>query len=396
MRTLADCRIPEILPLIAVPRLLSKHCNPDFRSSTHSASSKIHLSQLHYGSGDDTESQEIERLTTLSILDFPPELIASSIVDLWKDLDNEKSRQNFLRYQRGWVGHIVLLGCFNSTATKAIERVIEVACCLDLLCQAHHIAVTVIQSLRSNAVSRITSWQHVHPPLIHKMKEILDGSLAADVHQATVFHAPRDASREYWILSRPYVDDEDLLTESLAVEPQSNQVNDVESRITQLEALLVTISLEATELHNFPDTEISSENESESEFSDASQLTDTDTDSCALSSSDLEFTDHDDHDYVLDVAQQTRARISQRLESLKNSVHHKIKTQQQVSFDVSQFSIPSPKIASRSIDLLDQRAIFRARAHNEQISVQRRLRPSATRYHTVGLSHEGASPPSFE
>lgn len=366
------------LPLIAVPRLLKTN-DPAHRSSNHSYSPESQLCEVRPGSAEEARQEsvkEIKRLNSLSILDFPPELIASSLVDLWEDLASEDSRHDFLLYQRGWIGHVVLLGCFNSTGPEVIERVIEVACCLDLLCQVHDIAVTVIKSIQVNAVMRMTAWQRVLPSLIHKMKEILEKSLAADVQPSTVFRAPRDASLEYWILSRPYVDDEHLLAESLAIEPQCNQVNDVETRITQLEALLVTMDHESIKLHHLPNSEINGDSE-EPELSEIDQLTGTDMESSILSSSDMEL-EHDGINSARNAAQQTRIRVIQRLESLKNSVHLKNTRQQETRLEGSEFSIPSYSNTTRLFDPLDQRAIFRTRAPTEQISVHRRLRPKAT------------------
>src|SRR5262245_34945313 len=115
----------ENVPLIPIPRLVLTAKRPDIRSNIH-ASELIDESRKTYrplSEEDEDNLHEIERLTCLSILDLPPQLIASSIVDLWRDLESDKSREDFLRYQRGWIGHAVLLGCLNSTGTEVIERV---------------------------------------------------------------------------------------------------------------------------------------------------------------------------------------------------------------------------------------------------------------------------------
>jgi hypothetical protein len=376
-------RIPENIPLITIPRLLLNSTRTEVLSGIHVSSFSSQPLNIYRPPSNEHEDsfQEIERLNSLSILDFPPELIASSIVDLWKDLESDKSREDFLQYQRGWIGHAVLLGCYNSTGTRVIERVIEVACCLDLLCQTHHIAVAVIQSIQSSAVSRMTAWQQIRPPLIHKMKEILDGSLAADIHPANVFHTTRDASLEYWILSRPYVDDGHLLAESLAVEPENNDANDVETRITQLEALLLTLNPESITSHGLSsdvlDTEVC-----EQGFSDMDQLTETETEtdtaSSVVCSSDTESTDNDEGDPIHKVAKQTRARLSQRLEFLKNSVHIKSESIEPASLDVGQLSVHLTETSTRLINPFDQRAIFRARSQVEKRSVPRGLCPTVT------------------
>ena len=367
------------VPLIAVPRLLLKSPNA-YKSPPIRASTSVRRAEHHSDSSDDgllDIGEEIKRLITLTVLDFSPERIASSIVDLWKDLEGEQSRNDFLRYQRGWIAHVVLLGCFNSTGPEVIERVIEVACCLDLLCQEHDIAATIIQSLQLEAVSRLKAWEKVQQPLAHKMEEIMAGTLAHDVHSSVAFRAPRDASLEYWILSRPYVDDDHLWRESFAVNPQVNDVSDVETRITQLEALLVTIqpekSQEMSSNRNF------NTHESELEVSDVDAVTETETETASLdlSSSDVEFTDQGNSHNTHSVAQQTRDRISRRLETLKTKVHLKVRSQKQLPFAASPLSIPSPKLGSRSVDPLDQRAIFRATANNEGISIHRRSSPSA-------------------
>ena len=248
------------------------------------------------------------------------------MVDLWQDLESERSRHDFLHYQQGWIAHVVLLGCFNSIGPEVAERVIEIACFLDLHCQEHDLAVATIRSLQSGPISRLTTWGNVQHHLIHKMEEIIEGTFAKNICPAATFRAPRDASLEYWILTRAYVDDKQLWTESLAVEPQINPLNDVETRITQLEALLTTIRPEESSTAN-----------SDPQFSDIDHLTDfTDTESSDLSSSDLEF----DNVYAVhNVAQQARDRISKRLEALKTKVSLKIQAKQDATSKVHPRSI---------------------------------------------------------
>ena len=369
------------VPLIAVPRLLLK-THDDYKSPPIRASTSVQRAEHHSDSNGEEQlgiSEEIKRLITLTILDFSPERIASSIVDLWKDLEGEQSRNDFLRYHRGWVAHLVLLGCLNSTGAEVIERVIEVACCLDLLCQEHVIAATIVQSLQFEAISRLTAWKKVRQPLAHKMDEILEGTLANEVHSSAAFRAPRDASLEYWILSRPYVNDEHLWRESFSVEPHVSDVSDVETRITQLEALLFTIQpLKSQEMSTNLNSNI---HESELEVSDINAATEmeteTDTTSLDLNSSDTELTDQGNSRDILSVVQQTRDRVSRRLELLKSKVHLKARSQKQLPFAENPLSVASPRFGSKSVDPLDQRAIFRARANNDGVSIQRRSSPSA-------------------
>src|SRR5271156_5845725 len=94
------------LPLIAVPRLLTK---------LYGARRSTKVSQQRGG----TEKADgildiIRRLTTSCLFDFSPELVASSIVDLWRDLSTEEARVDFLRYHKGWIGHAVLNSSFEA------------------------------------------------------------------------------------------------------------------------------------------------------------------------------------------------------------------------------------------------------------------------------------------
>jgi hypothetical protein len=223
------------------------------------------------------------------------------------------------------------------------------------------------------------------------MEEILEGCLASDVHAAAVFRAPRDVFLEYWILSRAYVNDEHLLVESFTVQPQNHQALDVESRITQLEALLVT-------LDNAPENEAPSPEESQTEVNKIEQSTDIETDSSTSSLSDQEFSDDSDIDPVDSAAQQTRDRISQRLEQLKTTVILKSQNHAQSSLAIHTLSVPSPKSTSspkpvsRSVHPFDQRTVFRVRASKEGISFRRRFHPSVAG-REENASHLSGQPP---
>jgi len=355
---------PNDLPLIAVPRLLATLLEP----------------QKGLGSAAQTQVayQEIEALNNLSILAFPPERIASSLVDLWQDLVSAESCEDFLRYHRGWIAHAVLLGCCTYNVIEVIERVIEVACCLDLLCQEHLLAVTTIESLKYKAVSRLTAWEEVQAPLIQKMNEITQGYLAHDVPPESRFRALRDSKLEYWILSRAFVEEEHLMVESLAVQSQYRDEGDVETRITNLEAMLLSMNNEVTPAL-MEGTDTARPTISETELSGIEDFTDTDTEKSIISSSDTESLDDRFINPVKRVARQTRDRISLRLENLKNTVHSNAKTRKQTTPDVDTFSIPASKSTLRSIDPLDQRTIFRISATTKDgKSGPRRPRPTAT------------------
>jgi hypothetical protein len=348
-----------------VPRLLIDYHTAIFAPASASRSSDASSRTGALGNkGQKDLSQEIKRLTTLSILDFPSERIASSLVDLWSDLADAKSRQDFLRYHEGWVAHSVLLACASASGAEVIERVIEVACCLDLLCQHHVIALATIQSIKQEAISRLTIWTKVQSPLAHKMEEVISGCLAEDVHPATVFRAPRDASLEYWILSRPYVTDEELLIESLKIEPERGHTGDVETRITQLESLLV-------KMNDFTDTSLSvDDNNSELDVEGS-----TSGDASAISWSDEDAIV--DHNYrVEDLARQTRNRISQRLETLKAMIHSKAKDNRQDGSDRRSLSVLPQELASSSIDGFDQRTIITIGGQTASISTQRKVHPN--------------------
>jgi hypothetical protein len=361
---------PNDLPLIAVPRLLA----------TLLEAENANVPGMGLGSSTRTQVayQEIEALNNLSILEFPPERIASSLVDLWQDLVSAESCEDFLRYHRGWIAHAVLLGCRTYTVTDVIERVIEVACCLDLLCQEHLLAVKTIESLKDKAVSRLTAWEEVQAPLIQKMNEITRGLLAHDVPPESRFRAARDSKLEYWILSRAFAEEEHLMAESLAVQSQSRYTGDVETRITNLEAMLLSMNYEEVTPTVMDSTDPARAALSETELSGIDEDTDTDTEKSIVSSSDAESLDDRFSNPVQRVARQTRERISLRLENLKNKVHSNAKTRQPATPDVDTFSIPPSRSTLRSIDLLDQRTIFRISATKDGKSGPRRPRPAAS------------------
>jgi hypothetical protein len=311
-----NCRSRENdLPLIAVPRLLLKYFDEKIssvRGTSRTSSSKSSLKTRNSPKEiENSHIEEIKRLHGLCLLDFSPECVASSIVDLWIDLASEESQQDFLSFHKGWIPHVVLLGCLNSKGSETIERVIEVACCLDLLCQQHILAVAIVHALNKVAVSRLLVWEDVQPALILKMEEILEGSLARDVPSTAIFRAPRDISLEYWVLTRAHVSDELLFQESCSLQPQ-NQSTDVESRISNLEALLV--SLNDISEPGMGDVEV---------LSDVDNSTDEGSNSSILCLSD-DDSDFDDADPVASLASETRERISQRLEELKNSIHKRM------------------------------------------------------------------------
>lgn len=316
-RILTSSNVERDVPLIAVPRLLVQFHQTKSRNGGDTLNHQKELDTI----------QKIERSNALSFLDLSPQLLASSIVDLWRDLASDESRRDFLRYHRGWIAHVVLLGCLDMTGGEVIERVIEVACCLDLLCQEHQLALATVQSLQTEAVSRLTAWKGVQMALACKIQEISDGQLAQDVHLGTAFRAPRDMLLEYWILSRPWGRNEFLLTESLTVEPEQHREADVEARITQLEDLLV--KMEYDDVDKVIDENIA-QISSDLELSEIEQITDQDSeiDFTALSSSDTDATLESDVSQMDDVVHRTRERVSRRLEAMKQEIYERTKDKQ--------------------------------------------------------------------
>ena len=273
---------------------------------------------------------------------------------LWEDLAKDKSRSDFLKYHAGWIGHAVLLSVKDSPSPEIIERFIEIACCLDLLCQRPLLALHTIRSLQTPAIQRLIAWDAVREPLIRNMEEIETGSLSNGLDPNSIFRAPRDIVLEYWILSRPYVDKTLLWVESLTVQPPTSKSNDVESRITALEDILNTI-----EIVKSADNESEPELTGFEEFS-ASGLT-PDSESEYWDSTEEESPDEQsDSD---DLVKRTRARTCMRLQGLKDSVQYKVENLPRQSAYVTLATKASPATnRHRSIDPFDERSMFRARA----------------------------------
>jgi hypothetical protein len=378
-------------PLVAVPRLLVEYYSLAPKSNTnHPRDLRKKLPKELHSTKYTTQQecfQEIKRITSLSILDFPSELVASSIADLRNDHPTEAFQNNFLRLQRGSIGHIIMLGALTSRKIEVVERIIEIACCLDLLCQQHRLAVCIVDSLRMKAVSRLKLWKRVRPSLVHKMEEIEKGSLAQGIHGGEVFRAPRDISLEYWLLSRPYVNDEQLLAESFKVQPPKEVDGDVETRLNDLERVISSIDV-TNERAALPNKPI--ETELDPQISDVGELTDSDAET-EPTESEEDVILEPQPDSVQYIANQTRERISQQLEAIKNNIHSKVKTHDQLSSDIDALSIPSPK----SIDPFDQRAMLRVRANKDGKSGIRRLQSSAT-YSGNPFDHPLKSPGSRE
>jgi hypothetical protein len=346
------------LPLIAVPRFLQLFYECA-RDTTRPYNCGEEIAPLLHEIGYPivpTTSEDIlsacQYIGTCNVLKFPPERVASSLVDLWEDLANEESRGDFLKYCTGWIGHSVLFFVKDSSATEVIERFIEIACCLDLLCQEHLLAVHTVQSLQIPAIQRVTAWNAVRPPLLRNMDEIVGGSLAHGLDPNASFRMPRDMLLEYWLLSRAYVDEQHLLVESLIVQPPVSKTSDVETRITALEAILNRIENAKSE-----------DEETEPEFDDLSMCEFSDRESELWDSTDGELSDgHFDSD---DLANKTRARTAIRLQQLKDSVRHKVDNLQNPSVPVKlEMKTSPPTGRSRSLDPFDQGSIFRARARN--------------------------------
>lgn len=373
-------KFQEDLPLVAIPSLLVNLHDPTLVQNANNLRFYRDREQSTFASFSDSmvpSVRELKTLTSLSILDFPTERVASTIVDLWEDLASEDARQDFLRFQRGWISHAVLLGCFGSIGSTVIGRVIEVACCLDLHCQEHDLAVTIIKALKSRAISRMTAWNSVHSSLRDKMEEVLKGLLTIDLLPSAMFRAPRDLLLEYWVLSRPYVNDEGLLEESFAVEPQNANSGDVETRINKLEALVVSIQCD-DRIASFPANVTCVVDGTTSETRDHEDLELSDSESSLHYPSDPESVESSDYKGINDVARHTRERIVQRLENIKSSIHLKANRYHHTSTESVPASIPASRTVFRSIDPFDQGSIFRATALNHPISLQRSANAIAT------------------
>jgi hypothetical protein len=221
-----------------------------------------------------------------SLLDFGPEQVSLSMVSLHSDLESQISSENLFAFYRSWIAHSIISARSKgqSHAAEAIERVIEIACCLELLCQRHDLAILVVRALDLEAVSRLKAWRLVRTGLIPKPEEIRTRSLSKGLRPDTpVFQAPRNKFVERWILSRPYLDERDLLSESLRLEPPSGGFRDVDDRLSKLEAIVKELDKssqqEATSSTTFAETKhsptslaaIDSFSNSDAEFSDVSE-----------------------------------------------------------------------------------------------------------------------------
>ena len=371
------------LPLIAVPRLLVQYhgLNGSTRSKRLNNPSECPRgsqgSHLKHGPAfDDHENylDEMRRLLPLSLLDFPAELIANSMVCLWNDMASEDSRADFLRFQKAWMQHAVLLACLSGNAVELVKRLIEIACFLDLLCQQHTLAATIVEALKSKSISRLTIWENVPTPLAHNMDEIISASLAPPTPSEPPFRAPRDVSLEYWLLTRPFVSDDMLLAESRHVQPKIRSIGDVENRIDQLEALVSAMNDEdgTEEIHfNGIDT---AANAFVSESSDVESLHNTDTGDSDFCSSEPELPPKSDVNSAYHLALQTKERVSRELECIKDKIHRK--ASKSVS-DVGSLGTLTQK-SEWTIDPLDQKTIFQIGAHLKNDVHQRRYPHSTT------------------
>ena len=367
------CRTrPNNLPLIAVPRLLADLLEVRAQQSdTSAALVTARNTDRRYGQTELELYREIEALNSISILDYAPERLASSLADLWEDLVGSDSCEDFLRYNRAWIAHAVLLGCSARHAIETIERVIEVACCLDLLCQEHVLAVNVVEALGYKAISRLAAWKDVRAALTQKMDEISRGALAYNIIPNTRFRATRDSKVEYWVLSRAFADEELLMAESLTLQPQNGDAGDVESRITNLETVLLTMTDQGVSTPMIAAAAATSD-EGLSGLDDL-----TETENSITSSSDTESLDDRESDQVRRVARQTQERVSRRLENLRNKVQSNATIRKQATSDVDMLSVPAPRPTLRVIDPLDQRTILRISAAKDGNS-SRRGRPTPT------------------
>ena len=289
--------------------------------------------------------------------------MASSIVDLWKDLSTEEARVDFLKYHKGWIGHTVLHSSLEGNGAASIERVIEVSCCLDLLCQEHRVAVAIVNALRTPAISRLAAWDGVQGGLKSKLIEIAEGHLAHDVHPAAVFRAPRDISMEYWILSRAYRNYDELLVESLFVQPQEQEVRDVESRITNLEALVFTLD----ETNRNAENQINnSKQEVTGALSGLEDTTDTDVEVSSVDSLGNEDRVIPEVEPLQRMAAQTRDRISRGLEELKRKIHQKAGNNSIHGLNVEGFDALEPVSSSHSsLNPFDHRSMLRLNLQND-------------------------------
>lgn len=355
---------PEIdLPLIVIPRLLVQYyraidATPRDAAVNGRPSYKPDLQNESTIDRQEVCLKEIHRLLPMSLLDFPAELVANSLVCLWNDLDSNDSRRDFLRFQRGWVPHAILLGCLSGNGVELVVRFIEIGCFLDLLCHQHDLAVAIIQALKSSSISRLEVWESVPGPLARNMDDICQSTLAPSIKSAAPFHAPRDVYLEYWLLTRPYVSEQVALAESIYVQPQKRNTGDVETRINQLEALVSAINNEEGVNGSFANDEFN--NSCFSESSDTESIASTNCEESELSSS--ESGPELDPDSVYHLALQTKEKISRQLEIIRDSIHCKVTDS--VS-EVEELAICPQRPAPRMFDPLDQRRIFRVRARGQ-------------------------------
>jgi hypothetical protein len=361
------------LPLIAVPRLLVQYyraIEATPKSTAENGQPPYTPDLQHEAIIDEQERhlKEIHKLLAMSLLDFPAELVANSLVCLWNDLASNDSRRDFLRFQRGWVPHAILLGCLSGHAVELVVRFIEIACFLDLLCHQHDLAVAIVQALKSSSISRLGIWGTVPGPLARNMDDISQSSLAPSINTAAPFHAPRDVSLEYWLLTRPYVSEQVALAESIYVQPPKRNIGDVETRIDQLEALVSAINNEEGESGSFANNEFASS--CHSELSDGESIASTTSEVSEISSSESETECYPEPttDSVYHLALQTREKISRQLEIVRDSIHRKVT--QSVS-EVEELAILAQKPAPRAFYPFDQRTIFRARPNVENTPRER-------------------------
>jgi hypothetical protein len=324
----------------------------------------------------------MQKLLPLSLLDFPAELIANSMVCLWNDLASEDSRSDFLRFQKGWIPHAILLGCLSGNAAELVARFIEIACFLDLLCQEHGLASTIVEALKSKSISRLTLWEKIPTTLVHNMDEISLASLASCTTSDAPFRAPRDVCLEYWLLTRPYVSGEGLFAESLHIQPERQKTGDVETRINQLEALVSAINdVDGTKTHSFGTDKVVESLVSDS--TDAESLDGTDSGDSDISFSEPEILSRTDIDSVYHLALQTKERISQQLECIKDNIHRKA---HQSASNFGALGIPIQGRKQRTIDPSDQKSTFQTRANLQSNAHQRRASHS-TAHHNPRLDH---------
>jgi len=311
-----------------------------------------------------------ESLQHFSLLDIPPEHVASIIVDLFNDFGVHDSRSvdEVLRFHQGWIAHSILYASSQSQAfaSETIERVIEIACCLELLCQHHTLAMAVVNSLTLDAISRLTAWTSVRSALIPKIDEIITGSLSAGLSKNTpIFRASRSRSIERWILSQPYLNESELLSKSLRVEPPNGEFVDVDARISQLEAIVEALNEPPQITDETSVVESVETPQSENTSSDLDVTSDTEEESWSSSESDFEDITADSSKTL---AQQTTERVARQLYGLVEAIHLRTHDSKSLSPTISQLHNDQ----YRSSDTSDRRGTQK-REHICQNAVQGRL-----------------------